>query len=67
MLFFCFTKVDLFVHITADLLGVQVTGELEPVLFESNQMLTLASVFSRNAEGLAIILNCYRCSVFPVF
>lgn len=29
---------------TANLLGVQVTGVFEPVLFESNQMLTLASV-----------------------
>lgn len=46
-------------HMTANLIGE--TRGLEPVLIESNQMLTLVSVFSRYAEGLAIILNCYHC------
>lgn len=49
------------IHMTANLLGVQVTGVFEPVLFESNQMLTLASVLWTYAEGLVIILNCYQC------
>lgn len=48
-------------HMTATVLGVQVTARLEPVLIESNEMLSLASVFSRYAEGLAIILNHYHC------
>lgn len=54
-------------RMTVNLLGVQVTGGLEPVLIESNQTLTLASAFSSYAEGLAVILNRYHCSLFPMF
>lgn len=59
---FFFYKMRTFLKpMTTNLLGVQVTDGFKPGLIESNHMLTLASVFSRYAEGLAIILNCYHC------